>query len=134
MLGMEGFKPAFEGEQLGLRPGAASGDKLFQLVEPVGFVLQTAKFAAGALHGGEVAAVKITFQTRLGFFGYGFAAANGAQVVAADLDIRDGLRDVLPALGDRFPNCGERRCGALAKNRGDQVDGLPVGPERFLCQ
>ena len=35
------------------------------------------------LQGGEVATVKVAFQTRLSFFGDGFAAANGAQMVAA---------------------------------------------------
>lgn len=134
MQGVQGFEPAFEREQFGLGSCPTGVNQLFELVEPVRFVLQAAKFAARALHGGEVAAVEVTFETRLSFFGDGFAAANRAQVVAADLDFRDGLRDVLPALGDRFPDCRERRCGALAENRGDQADGLPVGPERFLRQ
>src|ERR1035437_6407188 len=102
MLGMKGFEPAFEGEQLSLRPGAAGDDKLFQLDKRFCFFRQSAKFATAALHGREVAAVKVALQTRLGFLGDGLAAANGAQVLAADLDFGDGLGDVLPTLGDSF--------------------------------
>jgi hypothetical protein len=50
------------------------------------------------------------------------------------LDFSDGLGDVLPTLGNSFPYCGKRRCGAFAENRGDQADGLAVRSECFLSE
>jgi hypothetical protein len=132
VLVVQGLDPAFQDNEFRLGSGVAGVDQPFEVVEAVGFVFQAAEFAAAALHGGEVATVQIALQAGLGFLRDGIAATDGAQVIAPDLDLGDGLRDVLLALGDGFPYGGERRCGALPQDGSDKADGLAVRAQRLF--